>query len=133
MTDPILFKDIRVMNEFSSKDINPMLRKIMVQESEVAYIDHGWLFFVTCIYRTQEEDKACGGTGHGLHTLWRAADVRTRSMPEAIVKQVAEKVNGRWAYDRKRSHLVALYEPSGTAHTTGPHLHFQTSPETEAI
>lgn len=124
----IVFKDDRQRLEWNDSRLNPLLKRI-VSESANASTGLGWVgdFMLTSIYRTPEEDKAYGGTG--VHTAWRAVDVRTSGQSAAAIAAVTKFANDKWIYDPARPKLEVC---DSSPHGTGPHLHFQTHPQTEA-
>jgi hypothetical protein len=84
-----------------------------------------WRFFVTCIFRTKEEDAVLEGSG--IHTAWRGLDVRTRDISRDAVQDLTDHINDQWVYDPRRPTLVVLYS---RPHGSGPHAHFQVHPNT---
>jgi hypothetical protein len=127
VSDPLTFASMMIEEQFYGDQINPLVRRIVLASAEWAMQTHGWLFHVTSAIRTKSEDDALGGTG--IHVAGRAVDVRTRSVPDGIVKALAEWVNGLWIYDPSRPDLKVCYtEPHGT----GPHAHFQVHQNTRS-
>ena len=119
MAEPLMFKSIREEGEWESKRLAPLAALIV--RAAAAYAEaRGWLFRVTCIYRTPQEDRELEGTG--VHVAWRAVDVRTNDVPAADVQAVTDWINARWIYDPSRPNLPVAYSKP---HGTGPHLHIQ--------
>ncbi len=118
MTIPRFASD-RIRDEWNRLTLAP-LTQIITLELCVLAVKAGWEPLLTCVWRSTDEDAALGGTG--IHTAWRAVDVRTREVDEALVKVVTFKLNARWQYDPARPDLVCVvHKPHGT----GPHLHVQ--------
>lgn len=119
------FATVRIENEWQDKRLHPLLRVLVQEAQEYAQSRWGWRFFVTCIFRTKEEDDALEGTG--IHTAWRAIDIRTRNIDRDAVQDLTDHINDNWIYDPKRPSLVVLY---AKPHGSGPHAHFQVHPNT---
>lgn len=115
----------RLEQEWSDARLSKTLRAVVADAEVVARL-LGWPeFTTTCIYRSPVEDKAIGGSG--IHSEWRAIDIRTRGIAPEIVKLLTSRVNLRWIYDDDRPHMTVAYsEPHGT----GPHLHLQVHAKT---
>lgn len=115
------FRDDRVREEWASGKLDPLLTSIFLYAARYAsdFLHHTLL--VTCIWRSEAEDAALGGSG--VHKQWRGIDVHADTWADPHANAVAAWVNQRWIYDPLRPSMkVALWEPHGT----GPHLHFQT-------
>ena len=123
MSETVIFKSFRQEQEWDSKKLDQRLTAIFLQASRHAFDTYGWIFCVTDIYRTPEEDRELGG--HGVHPAWRAIDVRTKDRPGSDVKGIADWINSQWIYDPDRpSMLVAYVHDNGN----GTHLHIQIHP-----
>lgn len=119
------FKSARVRAEWKSPNVDAQLKAIVADAAAYALRQWQWRFTLTSIYRTPQEDAALDASG--IHTEWRAMDVRTRGRSAAAVADVAHYANANWIYDPARPHLnVCVVE----AHGTGPHAHFQVHPNT---
>lgn len=106
---------------------NQLLAAIVEAGATYAEREHEWRDFrATCIYRPPEEDGAAMGR-HGVHCQWRAVDVGARGVDPATVADVSRHVNELYAYDPTRPAMVVAYS---APHGTGPHIHFQTHPNT---
>lgn len=117
--------DRRVELEWISDQIDQKVKLIVLQAAIFAAATYQWAFHITSIYRSPAEDRALGGSG--VHTAWRAVDVRTKDQAPASVSVVAAYVNGLWLYDPMRPHFVVCYTAE---HGSGPHAHFQSHPFT---
>ena len=125
MADPITFNSLEIERDFYGKEIHSLLRMIVLDAAEQAMNKHGWIFHVTSLLRTADEDRALGGSG--VHVDGRGCDIRTKGVPARTVEAVAKYVNERWIYDPQRpQYLVCFIKPHGT----GPHAHFQSHPRT---
>lgn len=80
----------------------------------------GWDLLVTSIFRTPFEDKQLKGSG--VHSAWRALDIRTLDVPAEKVTQLTDEVNKTFQYDPNRTHLPVAYSKM---HGNAPHLHIQ--------
>ena len=121
----LTFESPRIEAEWRGHSLDTLARLMVVQAAAFAASTLDWTFHFTCIYRTRDEDMALGGSG--VHSAWRAADVRTKDRPPSDVVNLAAHVNGLWAYDLSRPRLLACYTAE---HGTGPHAHFQVHPAT---
>lgn len=129
------FKSVRIEAEWASPKLSPLLRDILIAASGRALERWEWEFFITCIYRTPEENDALyGGKGDhltGVHPSWRGVDVRILGVDPGAVLDVTTTVNDSWVYDPAREGMkVALLEGGRDVGSTGAHLHFQVSPAT---
>lgn len=113
------FESDRQEAEWSNPAVHPKLRELVAAAEEYAATKR-WAWLVTSIWRSPAEDAALEGSG--VHTEWRALDIRTRDVSAQVVADVTRWINDRWKYDPTRPDLrVAISEPHGT----GPHLHLQ--------
>ena len=112
--------------EWDSGKLDRQLEKIVIWAQEQVLPD--WSFLVTCILRSEGEDHALKGTG--VHTVWRAIDIRTQGQDPGVVDLITRRINAHWTYDSKRPRLPVAYSKP---HGTGPHLHIQTHPRTVAV
>jgi hypothetical protein len=127
MSAPLTFKTLRQEQEWDAKPcrLHPRLVAIVLAAAVYAFSTYGWMFRLTCLFRTPEEDRALGGTG--VHCVGRAADIRTIGVRASWVEDVTNWINARWIYDLDRPDLpVAYSKPHGDA----PHLHIQVHPGT---
>lgn len=112
---------------------NPILADVLADAILIA-ARLGWRLVITSVYRNRREDIAVGGTGRGVHTLWRAVDIRTRDVRARLVADLKMQLDARWIYDPTRldpttgqsTYPLAYAKPHGT----GPHLHLQVHPRT---
>ncbi len=126
----MLFKSPRVEAEWSDPSLNRTLKTIVREVESFALATFDWEIFVTCIYRTPEENYDLTGYREGVHTLWRGVDVRIRGRGPDEALSVATFVNDRWLYDQTRPMMrCALMEGAGPQ-SSGSHLHFQAHPRT---
>ncbi len=125
--EPLTFLDQRVMEEWESRQLSEMTRLIVLDGARFASEFLGWIFRVTSIYRSLDEDKALGGTG--IHHQWRAVDIRTKDRPQSDVDHIVAYLNGRYVYDPARLSKPIAY---GREHGSGPHLHLQSHPNSIA-
>lgn len=120
------FETARILSEFNDARLDKKLRKILLEVEHHAFEGWAWILHFTSIWRSKTEDARIGG--HGIHPVWRAADVRTVGVrPDAAVADVIAWVNDRWIYDPMRPAMLVAY---AAPHGTGPHIHFQVSPNT---
>lgn len=112
---------------------NPILADVLADAILIA-ARLGWRLVITSVYRNRREDIAVGGTGRGVHTLWRAVDIRTRDVRARLVADLKRSLDERWVYDPMRidpvtgesTYPLCYVKPHGT----GPHFHLQVHPET---
>ena len=123
--DPITFNSLEMEQDFYSNRVNSLLRRIVLDAAEYAMNRLGWILHGTSCLRTDEEDRALGGSG--VHADGRGFDVRTRGVPPKNVEALVKYVNDRWVYDPQRPTMVVLY---AKPHGTGPHGNFQVHPHT---
>ena len=120
------FVSHRIEAEWNNPQLNARLKIIVAEASAYALERWKWEFTITSIYRSPEEDAALKASG--VHSHWRAVDVRTRGRSQKAIDDVAAYANTRWIYDPKRPSLkVCFTEPHGT----GPHAHFQAHDNTK--
>jgi hypothetical protein len=116
----MLFASPRVEQEWTSGPVSPTTASILLDGQEYALNRWAWIFTLTCIYRTPEEDKLLEGSG--IHCTWRAVDIRDRDVsPEAVV-DLTTYLNRHYVYDPQRTALTVCYSKP---HGTGPHVHLQ--------
>jgi len=121
----IRFATPRMEADFYSPRVNALLRDIVLDAAEWAWLLFGWRLTVTSVLRTWALERALKGSG--VHVVGRGVDVRTRDVPADRVAKLAGYVNSKWVYDPTRPRLpVLLVKPHGN----GPHGHFQTHPKT---
>lgn len=119
------YKAKRIENEWKDSKMSETLKKIVDEAAKYAKKEWKWDFFLTSIYRTPEEDAALHASG--IHTFWRAVDVRTKDQKKEAVEGVSDYINERWVYDPKRPNMkVCFKEPHGN----NIHAHFQVHPNT---
>ena len=122
---PLRFATKRQEREWLSGQLDARLVSIVTRGAEVSLERFAWLWTVTSIWRTGAEDAKLKGSG--LHTLWRAIDIRTNDAPAGALAVIGNGINNGWVYDPARPKLkVAVWKPHGT----GPHLHLQVSSAT---
>jgi hypothetical protein len=125
MVDPITFNSLDMENDFYSKQVSSLLRRVVLDAAEYSMNTFGWILHGTSLLRSEEEDKALRGSG--VHVDGRGFDIRTRGIPKKTVEALAKYVNTRWEYDSSRPRLLVLFVKT---HGTGPHGHFQVHPKT---
>lgn len=125
--EPITFVDQRTMDEWESRQLSEMTRLIVLDGARFASEFLGWIFRITSIYRSREEEQELGGTG--IHNSWRAVDIRTKDRPQSDVDHIVAYLNGRYVYDPNRLTKPIAY---GREHGSGPHLHIQSHGNTIA-
>jgi len=123
--EPIEFATERIAEEWLKGRLNKLTRLVVLDGARFASEFLGWTFILTCIWRSDDEDKALGGTG--VHAAWRAVDVRTKNRPASDMEQLVAYLNGRYVYDPARPSKPIAY---AREHGTGPHMHIQTHPNT---
>jgi hypothetical protein len=108
--------------------IHPVLIELAGDFCRYAFTAHGWIPEVTSIVRSKEDDAALGGTA--IHTLGRALDIRTRSIPPQIIVDCKAYIDKHWRYDKMRPKMsTCITKPHGS----GPHVHLQVHANTERI
>lgn len=121
------FKTKRIENEWKDDKLAKTLKEIVDEAAKYAKKKWKWDFFLTSIFRTPEEDVALHASG--IHTSWRAVDVRTKDQKKEAVDDVSDFINKKWTYDPKRPNMkVCFKEPHGN----NIHAHFQVHPNTVA-
>ena len=121
------FASARARAEWQDKRLDPLLKIIVTEVAAYARKRWKWEFTVTSIYRTPQEDAALKASG--IHSAWRAVDVRTRARSATAVADISRYANDKWIYDPRRPLLnVCFAEPHGT----GPHAHFQVHANSKA-
>ncbi len=128
------FKSDRIAAEWADPRLSPLLKQITMAAAGRALERWEWVFTLTCIYRTPEENDALyqndGKHLTGVHTLWRGLDIRTRDADPSAVLDISTFLNDWWDYDPSRDGMrVALLEGGG-AGSSAPHLHCQVSQAT---
>jgi hypothetical protein len=114
------FVSDKVQAEWNDARLSPLLRQIVEDAAQRAMDSWNWEFTITSIYRSPAEDAALNASG--IHTYWRAVDVRTKGRSKQSVDDVTRYINTRWIYDPNRPAMrVCFAEPHGT----GPHGHYQ--------
>ena len=127
MSGVVTFASIRQEQEWDDPRLFPLLKEIIEDFAEFATLYHGWIPRITSIFRTPEENEAAEAKTT-IHCAWRAADVRTKDVPQEAVDDVGKYINKKWIYDPKRPHLpVAYWAPHGS----GPHIHVQAHQNTK--
>lgn len=121
MAGSIVFASLRQEQEWHSSQLWGYLKEIVDEIAEYALVTWGWLFCVTSIYRTDQENRDAQAKT-SIHCYWRAVDIRTRGIDPAWVEDVTKWANERWVYDFTRLALPIAYS---AAHGSGPHLHLQ--------
>ena len=89
--------------------------------------------YITCIYRTPEEDKKLHASGVHATIPHRAIDVRITTLPgdyQLLANKISNDLNARWSYDFTRPRLKVAYTKP---HGTGPHIHLQVHYQTRRI
>lgn len=109
------FKTERIGLEYKSRHLNPHLRAVLLELADFLRRQHDIRLVVTCLWRSEEENRMVGGAPKSSHLTWRAADVRTYDWP-APVKQIAvQHLTKLWPRDM----LFVKVHDSGT----GEHMH----------
>jgi hypothetical protein len=120
MSDSLTFQSIHQEQQWSNPKHSALLKSIVLLAAAYAFSAWGWIFRLTSIYRTPEEDRELGGTG--IHPAWRADDVGAAGVPQEHVDAVTDWINARWEYDPDRPNLPVAYSKP---HGTGAHIHVQ--------
>lgn len=122
------FASSRISGEWNDARLNPLVKQITNEAAAYALSQWNWDFYLTSIYRTPAEDLALGGSG--VHVAWRAVDARDSDQVPAAITDVTNYINSRWVYDPQRPTMkVCFSDPHGT----GPHMHFQSHPNTVPV
>ena len=90
----------RLEQEWNDAKLAPMVKSIVNDAAQYAKTKWNWDFVITSIYRTPAEDAALHASG--IHVDWRAVDVRTRDETQQAIDDVADYINGKYAYDPAR-------------------------------
>lgn len=80
-------------------------------------------FVITSMWRKKKPGES------GIHETspLRAIDVRSHDFPDAVAKQIEERINAEWIYDPERPAMkVCLWHDAGS----GKHFHIQVHPRT---
>ncbi len=126
MPGSVTFASLRQEQEWASPSLHALLKSVMEEIAEYGVTTWGWLPCITSIFRTPAENTAAQAKTL-IHCDWRAADVRTRGIDQAMVDDVTGWANARWIYDPIRPSLPVVYSAE---HGTGPHMHVQVHPRT---
>jgi hypothetical protein len=114
------FKTSRIEDEWNSNKLSALLKQIVNDAAAHAKEKFDWDFVLTSIFRTAQEDAELHASG--IHTFWRAVDVRTKDQEQAAVNGVADFINNKYIYDPHRPGMkVCFKEPHGN----NVHAHFQ--------
>ena len=123
----MIFASPRQQFEFMDMRLRSMLRSIVLDCATMALDGVGWVFRVTSVYRTQEENAAAGGRTL-IDCLWRAVDIGAADVHQNSVDTVTKYANRIWTYDASRPLIPVCYS---APHGDGPHLHFQVCDNTK--
>lgn len=116
----------RLKKEWDSPKLAPMVKQIVEDAAKYALTKFNWEFTITSIFRTKAEDAALHASG--IHSEWRAVDVRTKDQNQDTVNAVANYINKKYSYDPSRPGMkVCFKEPHGN----GVHAHYQVHPKTK--
>ena len=122
----MLYKSSRVQMEWDGPSLSPLLKSIVEDAEQFSQIAFDKDLFITCIWRSQTEDKALSGTG--VHVFWKAIDVRAASWNDPEAESMVNRTNLNWIYDPSRPEMeVAFYKEHGD----GFHVHYQVHPNTK--
>jgi hypothetical protein len=121
----MLFASPRVEEEWKSGCVFPTTASIVLDGQAYALDRWKWTFVLTCVWRSQPEDRLMEGSG--IHCLWRAVDIRDRDISPEAVADLATYLNRHYIYDPQRTALTVCYSKP---HGTGPHVHVQSHPRT---
>ena len=120
------FASDRIETQFLSGRMHPKLAWLLLAVAQDSFAQHGYRPMLTSIYRTPSEDSAVGG--HGIHSTWRACDIRVSDMSDKV-RDTVFATAGRFVYDPDRPALaVAILEQNAIA---GPHIHLQVHHKTQ--
>lgn len=111
----MLYKTTRIQTEFR-REIDRRLAIILTD------LDH-WLcdmhdyynLTITCLMRTEEENKKVGGRPFSSHLTGRAADIRTWNMKPELKDAIQRYLWKTWG--KEFLHVVV------SEHGTAPHIH----------
>ena len=129
MSLPITFRsaDLEKQWDANPPELSIRLVAIVTAAAVHAFMEFGWIFCITSLIRTADEDRELGGTG--IHVAGRAADVRTVGVKQEYVDAMTQWINDKWVYDQDRPSLPVAYSKP---HGSGPHLHIQAHQHTKA-
>ena len=117
----ITFASHRQEREWQDERLPQLLRDIVTDAAEYAFDRYGWIFVLTSIFRTIEENEAALAKTT-IHCVYRAIDVRTKTAKQEWIDDVGKRTNSMWQYDPKRPLIpVAYWGPHGD----GSHIHYQ--------
>lgn len=115
------FKDDII--EARYEDINLLLQTILEDADDFSQKKYGIELTITATVSTIQEDKQLGRES-STHRDRRAADVRTRDLPESLIAELCaylRKKYGKYGAVVSGNPSLVVYKPHGT----GPHLHIQ--------
>lgn len=115
------FKDDIIETRYG--DINPLLKTILEDADDFSQKKYGIELTITATVSTFQEDKQLGRES-STHRDRRAADVRTRDLPESLITELCaylRKKYGKYGAVVSGTPSLVVYRPHGT----GPHLHIQ--------
>jgi len=121
------FESLRLYRE--AQDLNLWLHAILMDLLENYWPDQRQPARVTCIWRTDAENRADGAETaiHCQPPPYRAVDLGAAEFTQQEIDAAAAAVNARWQYDPARPDLLVCFvQPHGT----GPHFHLQVHPHT---
>jgi hypothetical protein len=120
----MMFKDM-LRHHSEWWQIDPRLRQIATEIEVAAY---PLVMFVTCLYRTEDEQLALYRAGQApaqtsVHCVGRGLDFRPFE-DEDLNEWLLKDINAAYSYDVNRPHLQTLIRHEGTK----DHMHLQVRP-----
>ena len=120
---PFAFKTKRIRDEFIDEPLDPRLRAILFAQAWRISTRHGFLYELTDIIRTREEQLVIYPDDPGkrsVHELHRGADGVVREFSDDDYRYMVEWTNKYFPY-KKPEYKTCKFHDVGM----GPHLHNQ--------
>ena len=77
--------------------LSPLLFSVLMGLTFDVYRRTGYKIVVTCVNRSEAQNKAVGGYEHSGHLKGYAVDIRTRNMTPEVLEYVLEYLEANWS------------------------------------
>ena len=110
---------IRLEVEFAN-DIDSRVRAVLLDLNNFTELKFGKSLIITCLNRTEEENRRVGGSPFSAHLDKRAADLRSRIFTEKELDLMVDYLYNTWnKNDRMKGFLYVLVHGNGNSR----HIH----------